>query len=98
METKKELYKIFKSTSKNKKYSVYVKGDNGKTKLINFGDTRFENYKDTTPLKLYSHLNHNDPIRRDRYLQRAKGIKDKQGNLTWKDKNSANYYSVKYLW
>ena len=98
METKKELYKIFKSTSKNKKYSVYVKGDNAKLKLIHFGDTRFENYKDTTPLKLYSHLNHNDPIRRDRYLHRAKGIKDKQGNLTWKDKNSANYYSIKYLW
>ena len=98
METKKELYKIFKSTSKNKKYSVYVKGDNAKTKLIHFGDTRYQQYKDTTPLKLYSDLNHNDTIRRNRYLQRAKGIKDKQGNLTWKDKNSANYYSVKYLW
>ena len=26
------------------------------------------------------------------------GIKNKQGELTWKDKNSANYYSVRYLW
>jgi len=31
-------------------------------------------------------------------LARAKGIKDKNGNLTWKDKNSANYYAIRYLW
>ena len=65
---------------------------------IHFGDTQYEQFKDQTPLKLYSHLNHNDTKRRMNYLQRSKGIKDKNGNLTYLDKNSPNYYSVKYLW
>ena len=41
---------------------------------------------------------HKDPKRRASYLARAKGIKDKNGNPTWKDKNTANYWSVKFLW
>jgi len=65
---------------------------------IHFGDTRYEQFKDQTPLKLYSNLNHNDAKRRINYLQRSKGIKDKNGNLTYLNKNSPNYYSVKYLW
>jgi hypothetical protein len=97
METKKELYKIFKSTVKHKKYSVYVKGDNGKPKLIHFGQLGYDQFRDTTPLKLYSNLDHNDEERRRLYLLRAKGIK-KDGKISWKDKNSANYYAVKYLW
>lgn len=97
MENKKELYKIFKSTAKDKKYSLYVKGYNGKPKLIHFGQLGFDHYRDTTPLKLYSKLDHNDEERRKRYLQRAKGIK-KDGKISWTDKNSANYYAVKFLW
>jgi len=93
----KELYKIFKSSAKNKKYSVYVMKD-GKKTLIHFGDTRYQHFKDSTPLKIYSNLDHNDKERRESYLKRAKGIKNKEGNITWNDKNSANYYSVKFLW
>lgn len=82
----KTLYKPFKSSAKNKKFSVYVMKD-GKKKLIHFGDTRYQDY-----------LQHKDEIRRKSYLARAKGIKNKKGEFTWKDKNSANYYSVRYLW
>ena len=96
METQK-LYKIFKSESKDKKYSVYVV-KHGKKTLIHFGDKNYQHDKDTTPLKLYSNLDHNDKIRRKSYLARAKGILNKDGKLTWRDKNSANYYAVKYLW
>jgi len=67
-------------------------------KIIHFGARDMEQYKDTTGLGLYSHLNHNDKERRRLYLARAKGIKDKNGNLTWNNPESANYYSVKYLW
>lgn len=95
MENKK-LYTPFVSKSKNKKYSVRIKTDEGKTKLIHFGDSRMEQFKDK--LGHYSNLDHGDKERRKRYLARAKGIKDKNGNLTWKNKNSANYYSIKYLW
>ena len=83
-----------KSTRDGKKYMVVA--PNGKT--IHFGDIKSEQYRDTTGLGLYTHLNHNDEKRRKSYLARAKGIKNGKGELTWKDKNSANYYSVKYLW
>lgn len=84
-----ELYKPFKNNTNSKyKFFVYVKADNKKGfKKIGFGH---KNYKDFTQ--------HKDPERRRRYLARAKGIKDKEGNLTYKNKNSANYFSVKYLW
>jgi len=82
----KTLYKPFKSTAKNKKFSVYVMKD-GKKKLIHFGDSRYEDFTE-----------HKDEKRRASYLKRAKGIKDKQGKLTWKDKNTANYWAVKMLW
>ena len=82
----KELYKPFKSKAKNKKFSVYVM-KNGKKTLINFGDSRYEDF-----------TQHKDKTRRDNYLKRAKGIKDKNGNLTWKDKNTSNYWSIHYLW
>jgi hypothetical protein len=41
---------------------------------------------------------HKDPERRRRYLARAKGIRNKEGKLTWKDKNTKNYWSTHYLW
>ena len=89
-----QLYKPFPSTAKHKKYSVYVKkGDS--TKLIHFGDTRYGQFKDK--LGHYSHLDHGDPQRRANYLARAKAIRGKDGTLTHKDKNSANYYSVNFL-
>ena len=83
-----------KSNRKGKKYMV--KTPSGK--WIHFGASGMEQFKDSTGLGLYSHLNHIDKERRRRYLARAKGIKNKQGKLTWDNPESANYYSVKYLW
>lgn len=94
MESKK-LYKPFKSSAKFKKYSVYVMKNGIKT-LIHFGDSRCNQYKDK--LKFYTKLDHNDKDKRKNYLARAKGISDKNGNLTYKDKNSANYWAIKILW
>ena len=82
----KPLYKPFKSKAKNKKYSVYVMKD-GKKKLIHFGDSRYEDF-----------TQHKDKERRKSYLKRARGIKNKKGDLTYKDKNTANYWSIKLLW
>jgi len=83
---KKELYKPFKSKAKNKKYAVYVMKD-GKKKLINFGDSRMQDFRQ-----------HKDEKRRKSYLARARGIRNKKGELTYKDKNTANYWSVHKLW
>jgi hypothetical protein len=85
METK-TLYKPFTSKAKNKKFSVYVMKE-GKKKLINFGDSRYEDF-----------TQHKDPERRRRYLIRAKKITNKKGQLTWKLKDTPNYWSVHYLW
>tara|TARA_R110000868_G_scaffold335107_1_gene595880 strand:- start:5142 stop:5396 length:255 start_codon:yes stop_codon:yes gene_type:complete len=81
-----ELYKPFKSGAKNKKFSVYVMKD-GKKRLIHFGDSRYEDF-----------TQHKDEKRRASYLARAKGIKNKKGELTYKDKNTPNYWAVKFLW
>ena len=49
---------IFRSTRKNKKYMVKYND-----KWIHFGDTRYEHFRDKTPLKLFSYLDHNDDKR-----------------------------------
>ena len=85
---KKMLYKPFVNTGKgNHKYKVYVKADT-KTgiKLIGFGHKDFKDFSQ-----------HGDEKRRKSYLARAKGIKNKKGELTYKDKNSKNFWSV-LLW
>ncbi len=85
------LYKPFrgKSTPAKKKYSVYVKADNKKGyKTIHFGAKGMDDYRSGTATK----------EQRKSYLARAKAIRNKQGQLTWKDKTTANYWSVKYLW
>lgn len=90
------LYKPFVSKAKNKKYSVYVKGPNGKVKKINFGDKRYQHFKDK--IGEYKSLDHNDKKRRDNYRRRVSGIKNKEGKLTYLDKNTANYWAYNTLW
>ena len=80
------------STRKDKKLMTVV---NGKT--IHFGDKYSQNYNDKTKL-LDKKFIHNDIKRQKSYLARAKGIKDKEGNLTYKDPESPNWHSVRLLW
>ena len=55
-----------------------------KKTLIHFGDRNYRhNYSKAA---------------RESYDRSSKGIRNKEGKLTYKDKNSANYYSRKYLW
>lgn len=75
-------YKIFdnmvfrRSTRKNKKYDVY--NMDGKY-LTSFGDKRYQQYHDK--LGFYSHLDHNDKDRRERYLNRHSKDKQLAGTL-----------------
>lgn len=41
--------------------------NNKSYKNQNFGDDRYQHYRDSTPLRLYSHLNHNDLGRKRLY-------------------------------
>jgi len=75
-----------KSTRKNKKYMVLTPNN----EWVHFGDSRYQHFKDNTPLKLYKHLDHNDPERRRLYqLRHAK---------TALKKYSPSYYAYNYLW
>ena len=88
-EGKPVLYKPWKNTSSSKnKMWVYVKTDTKKGyKKIGFGLKGMQDFRQ-----------HKDPKRRASYLARSGGIKDKNGNLTKNNKNSANYWSRKVLW
>lgn len=79
------------SKKPNKKYDVFYNG-----KIISFGDKNYEHFHDK--LGYYSKLDHNDPERRRLYRARASKITDKKGNLTYLNKNSANYWAYHYLW
>ena len=71
------------SKRKGKKYVVSL--PNGKK--INFGSTKYADY-----------LTHHDKERRDNYLNRARSIVNKQGELTYNNPQSANYWSINLLW
>lgn len=82
-------YKWYKGTGYKKyKVELYVKGE--KIKTIQFGDKRYEHYKDSTPLKLYTNLNHLDKERRKRYKNRHE--KDRHVKYT------AGWFADKFLW
>jgi len=70
------------STRKNNKFMVLVKD-----KWIHFGHKDYQDF-----------LDHKDPIRRKSYLARSKGIRDKSGKLTYKNKQFANFWSINLLW
>ena len=71
------------STRKNNKYMVVLKSG----KKVQFGLSKYEDY-----------LTHKDKERREKYLTRATKIKNKQGELTYIDPESANFWSVNLLW
>ena len=71
------------STRKNNKYMATLPSG----KKVHFGSP---NYLDYTI--------HKDKDRRDKYLARAKKIKNKQGELTYTNPESSNFWSVNLLW
>ena len=71
------------STRKNNKYMVTLESG----KKVHFGSTKYADY-----------LTHKDKDRRDKYLSRATKIKNKQGELTYNNPESANFWSVNLLW
>ncbi len=81
-------YIVKESTRKDKKYMAKYKGSDGP--FIHFGARGYEHFKDVTPLKLYSKLDHLDPERRRLFkLRHARNIKN-VGSAAW--------LSDKFLW
>ena len=71
------------STRKNNKYVATLSSG----KKIHFGSSQHPDYRI-----------HKDQDRKERYLARAKKIKNKQGELTYTNPESANFWSVNLLW
>ena len=71
------------SSRKNNKYMVTLP----EGKKVHFGSPKYPDY-----------LYHKDQERRDKYLARASKIKNRQGELTYKDPNSSNFWSYNLLW
>ena len=71
------------SKQKSKKYVVETESG----KKINFGSIKYEDF-----------LIHKDEERRQKYLKRTKNIKNKNGELTLENPESANYWSRNLLW
>jgi hypothetical protein len=81
-----------RSDSKHKKYNaILTNKSTKKEKRIPFGDSRYEQYHDSTGLGLYSSKNHEDKTRRGLYRQRHK--KDLRDGYF-----SAGYFAYHYLW
>lgn len=84
----------FKRGPKPKKYTAVL--SNGKE--VHFGDRRYAHFKDQTPLKLYSKLDHGDTDRRRNYRKRHRGILLKDGTPAYKKKHTPAWFSYRYLW
>lgn len=69
-----------------KKYKITLSNGN----ILQFGNKAYQQYRDSSPLGLYSHLDHNDENRKRLFRKRhEKNIKKKY---------SPAYYANKYLW
>lgn len=101
---KERIIEIFPSNTATKKYGVLVRDiKTGRERTINFGAKGYEQFKDSTKLKLYSHKDHGDPQRRRNYFNRHSGIPTKGKALDLEWKKSRGYYNAKilshqYLW
>ena len=71
------------SSRKNNKYVATLSSG----KKIHFGSAQYPDY-----------LIHKDKERKERYLARAKKIKNKQGELTYTNPESSNFWSINLLW
>lgn len=94
-----QLFILFKSKNKNKKYDVYTpynvfglyrsKNSLQPLKFItSFGDSRYQHFYDK--IGMYDHLNHNDLVRRKKY--RSRHTEDHT------DPTRAGYWSWNWLW
>lgn len=92
-----KIVRFEKSPLRDKKYRVYLEpkfqkqGEVKRQDALDFGQTGYEHFKDSTPLKLYSKDDHNDQKRRELYRNRFRHLYDPEVY-------SPTYFSWNYLW
>lgn len=80
-----------RSKKKGAKYDAIIEDKvTRRQQRVPFGSIIHEHYRDSTGLKLYSRLDHNDPKRRANYKARHEKTRHK--------KFSASWYADTFLW
>jgi hypothetical protein len=88
-----KFVKFERSKNLEAKYDAILENKQNKRRVrVPFGNRSYEQWRDTTGLKLYSHLDHNDQRRRASYRARhgAQGYQNR--------KYSPAYFSWNFLW
>ena len=92
----KALYKFmgFKKGSYPRKYNALLENkETGRKVKVSFGDRRYEQYRDSTGLGIYSDKDHLDKNRRRQY--RARHSQEKK---TFRNYWSPGYFSWYFMW
>ena len=72
------IVRIERARAQNKKYTAIVRDSStGRERRVNFGDSRYQQFRDSTPLRLYSGSDHGDAKRRRAYFMRHSGVATK---------------------
>lgn len=101
---REKIINFRKSRRKGKKYEVTVEDlKTRRQRKIHFGASDYEQFKDSTPLKLYAHKNHGTIKRRRNYFNRHSGTPHKGKAIDLEKKRSNRRYTAKilshiYLW
>jgi hypothetical protein len=86
------IVSFHKSWAKHKKYTVVLRhNDTQRTRILHFGDKRYQHYMDTTPIQVWGHLDHRDNKRRMLYRKR-------HGKHVHKGQYSPAWFSMNFLW
>ena len=87
------LLRFERSKNPKKKYDAVIEEvKTKKTQRVSFGSRQplYQQYKDSTGLKLYSRLDHGDEERRKNYLARHEKTRHKKWSSSW--------FSWQFLW
>ena len=80
-----------RSRTRGKKYDGIIEDKVTKRQQrVPFGDVNYQHFSDSTGLKLYSRLDHNDPKRRAAYKARHENTRHKKFSSSW--------YADRFLW
>ena len=101
---KEHILSIKPSSNPEKKYMAVVKDKKtNETRLIHFGASDYEQFKDSSGVGKYTRKNHGNPKRRHNYFTRHSGIGNKKAATIKEINKSDGYYNPKifshiYLW
>jgi len=101
---KERIVQFKESPRKNKKYRATIRDiQSGVERHIDFGARDYEQYKDRTPLRLYSHKDHGTRRRMKNYYSRHSGTSNRTKAIKTEKRKSRGRYNAKilshlYLW